>query len=61
MVFSITEAEDKNLPIDHNEYHAINNVGNFALLLHGTQPKNSEASQAIKDMKKLGVAYSYSR
>ena len=61
VVFSITEAEDKNLPIDHNEYHAINNVGNFALLLHGTQPKNSEASQAIKDMKKLGVAYSYSR
>ena len=61
VVFSITEAKEKNLPIDHNEYFAINNNGNFALLLHGTQPKNSEASQAIKDMKKSGVAYSYSR
>ena len=61
VVFSITEAKEKNLPIDHNEYFAINNNGNFALLLHGTQPKNSEASRAIKDMKKSGVAYSYSR
>ena len=61
VVFSVTEAEDKNLPIDHNEYYAINNSGNFALLLHGTQPKNSEASQAIKDMKKLGVDFGYTR
>mgnify|MGYP001396826684 CR=1 FL=1 len=61
VVFSVTEAEDKNLPIDHNEYYAINNTGNFALLLHGTQPKNSEASEALKAMKKLGVDFSYTR
>ena len=61
VVFSVTEAEDKNLPIDHNEYYAINNTGNFALLLHGTQPKNSEASEALKAMKKLGVDFGYTR
>lgn len=61
VVFSITEAEDKNLPIDHNEYYAINNEGNFALLLHGTQPKSSEASEALKQLRKQGVEYSYSR
>ena len=61
VVFSVTEAEDKNLPIDHNEYYAINNSGNFALLLHGTQPKNSEASKALKEMRKLGVDFGYTR
>ena len=61
VVFSLTEADDKNLPIDHNEYYAINNKGNFALLLHGTQPKDSKASEALKQLRKQGVDFSYSR
>ena len=50
-----------NLPIDKNEYHAINEVGSFALLLHGTQKANSEGSEAIKRMNKEGIKYSYSK
>ena len=61
VVFSLEEAEEKNLPIDHDEYHAINNTGNFALLIHGTQPKGSKASQAMKDLKTQGVEFAYSR
>ena len=48
VVFSVEQAEKLGLPIDHNEYYAINNAGNFALRLHGTQPKNSKASHAKK-------------
>ena len=61
VVYSIEESEEKNLPIDHNEYYAINNEGNFSLLIHGTQPKGSNASLAIKELKKNKVQYSYSR
>ena len=60
VVFSLEEAKQKNLPIDHNEYHAINNTGNFALLIHGTQPKNTPASIAIKELNNKGVKYAYS-
>ena len=59
VVFSLEEAKQKNLPIDHNEYHAINNTGNFALLIHGTQPKNTPASIAIKELNNKGVKYAY--
>ena len=75
VVFSPAEAEEKNLPIDHNEFYAINNINNirypkghplngslnFALLLHGTQPQNSQAAEALKSLKKQGVKYGYSR
>jgi hypothetical protein len=60
VVFSIGEAEKKNLEIDHNEYYALNDLGNFALLIHGTQPKNSSASEAIKNLKKNNIKFSYS-
>jgi hypothetical protein len=59
VVFSLEEAKQKNLPIDHDEYYAINNAGNFGLLIHGTQPKNSRANLAIKDLKNNGVKYAY--
>ena len=49
------------LPIDHNEYHAINDKGSFSLLLHGTQKSNSIGSKAIKRMNKEGIKYSYTR
>jgi len=61
VVFSLEEAEEKGLPIDHDEYHAINNTGNFALLIHGTQPKGSDASQAMRNLKAQGVEFAYSR
>ena len=49
------------LPIDHNEFYAINDKGSFSLLLHGTQAKNSLGSKAIKRMNKEDIKYSYSR
>ena len=61
VVFSLEEAEEKGLPVDHDEYHAINNVGNFALLIHGTQPKGSDAGQAVRELKAKGVEFAYSR
>ena len=61
VVFSIEEATEKNLPIDHNEYYALNNYGNFALLLHGTQPKNSQASEALKQLRKNNIQSGYNR
>ena len=61
VVYSIEEAEEKELPIDHNEFYALNDSGNFSLLIHGTQPKGSTASLAIKELKKNKVNFSYSR
>jgi len=59
VVLSIGEATIKKLPIDHDEYYALNDLGNFALLIHGTQPKNSYASQAIKNLKKHNIKFAY--
>jgi hypothetical protein len=61
VVFSLEEAEEKSLPVDHDEYQAINNAGNFALLIHGTQPKGSEAGKAMQLLKAQGVEFAYSR
>ena len=52
------QAEELGLPIDHDDSHAALNGGSFALLLHGTQPKDSDASKALKALKGKG---SYSR
>ena len=49
------------LPIDHNEYYAINDKGSFSLLLHGTQKQGSEGSKALSRMNKENIKYSYSR
>ena len=61
VVFSLEEAEAKNLEIDHNEKHAIQDTGSFALLIHGTQPKGSKASVALKSLKEQGINSGYSR
>jgi hypothetical protein len=61
VVFSLEEAEEKGLPIDHDEYHAINDTGDFALLIHGTQPKGSDANKAMRNLKAQGVKFAYSR
>lgn len=52
---------ETNLPIDHNEYYAINDEGSFSLLLHGTQEAGSEGSKAISRMKQEGIKYSYGK
>jgi hypothetical protein len=58
VVYSEKEAEEKGLEIDHDDSHAAFGSENFALLIHGTQPKGSMASQALQAIKQLakGVA-----
>lgn len=58
VIFSEAEAEAEGLPIDHDDSHALNPVGNFALLLHGKQAKGSEAAAALKTLNGKG---SYSK
>ena len=53
VVFSEQEAIDNGLEIDDDERHAIVGTTSFALLIHGTQPKDSNASHAIKEIKRL--------
>lgn len=63
VVFSEDEAASRGLEIDHDDSHAANpSVKDipFALLIHGTQPKGSEASEAIKTLKLNGVQFAYS-
>ena len=64
VVFSEQEAIDKGLEIDHTDEHAANpdtKNNSFALLIHGTQPEGSAASDAMKTLKVNGVKFSYSR
>ena len=61
VVFSLEEAEAKGLEIDHDEKHAILDLGNFALLIHGTQPKGSKGSEAMKALRKANIQFAYSR
>lgn len=62
VVFHPEEAKKLNLEIDHDDSLARNpGVKRFALLLHGTQAAGSEASAALKRMRREGVEYAYSR
>lgn len=58
VVFSEAEAEELDLPIDHDDSHAALSGGDFALLIHGVQPKGSNASRALSALKGKG---SYAR
>jgi hypothetical protein len=61
VVFSQAEAEKLGLEIDHDDSHAAKpslRNQDFALLIHGTQPKGSAASEALRALKGKG---SYSR
>jgi hypothetical protein len=60
VVFSLDEAKQKNLEIDHDDSHAISSKKSFGLLLHGTQPIGSEASKALSILRKQGLG-SYNR
>lgn len=51
VVFSKTEAKKLGLEIDYDDSHAAQAGPSFALLLHGTQPKNTPAAAALKKLK----------
>lgn len=64
VVFSEAEADALGYEIDHTDEHAaIPSIRDesFALLIHGVQPKGSEASAAIKALKASKTKYSYGR
>ena len=52
VVYSEKEAKEKGLEIDHDDEKAAFGKKDFALLIHGTQPKGSKASQALSQIKK---------
>ena len=54
VVYSEEEADAQQMEIDHDDYHAAFGKENFALLIHGTQPKGSMASQALQELKRRG-------
>ena len=49
------------LEIDHDDTHAWKNDKPFALLLHGIQPKGSEAATALKKLGGIGGISSYGK
>lgn len=54
VVFSPEQAERLGLAIDHDDSLAYGQDGSFALLLHGTQPKGSEAAKSLSALKAQG-------
>lgn len=58
VVFSVNEAKQRGLEIDHDDSHAIIGEKSFALLIHGTQPAGSEASKAWEKVKHSIGGYS---
>ena len=59
VVFSVNEAENLGLEIDHDDSKAIDYKKSFGLLLHGIQPAGSEAGIAMAKLKKAGyIGYS---
>jgi hypothetical protein len=62
VVFSEQEARELNLPIDHDDSHAMRHGPDFALLLHGTQPLGTEAAAAVRELRDRGFhGYSSTR
>jgi hypothetical protein len=64
VVYSEEQAAELGLEIDHDDSHAARpslRNKSFALLIHGTQPKDSEAAKALQVLKKNNVKHSYSR
>jgi hypothetical protein len=64
VVFSYEEANMLGLEVDHDDTHAANPLtryNDFGLIIHGIQPKGSEASEAIKELKRKKQKYSYGK
>lgn len=58
VVFSVAEAGELGLEIDNDDSHACDPTKanqDFALLIHGVQPKGSKAAEALKILKKEEV------
>lgn len=56
VVLSESEADDRGWHIDHDDSTPMSEwQGDFALLLHGTQPKGSAAAKALQELKKRGI------
>lgn len=56
VVFSENEAKEKGLQVDWDDSHALGKES-FALLIHGTQPKNTPAGEALKALKRHPVKH----
>ena len=54
------EAEEKGLPIDHDDSHCFL-PSSFCLLVHNTQPKGSQAAKALANRKKQNKFIGYSK
>ena len=64
VVYSEFSAQMKKLIIDHDDSHAARpslKNDSFALLIHGTQPKGTEAANALQNLRRNKVKHSYSR
>ncbi len=55
VVFSLEEAQDKGLAIDHDDSLAFSRTEDFALLLHATQPEGTPASAAWAKLMRDGI------
>lgn len=60
VVYSEAEAKIKGLKIDKTDKMAYNQAFPFALIIHGTQPKGSEAGKTLQVLKKNGF-FGYSK
>lgn len=60
VVYSQEQAAEYDYDIDHDDSLALTPNVSFALLLHGVQPKNTEAAAALVQLKKKGIT-GYSR
>lgn len=58
VVYSEMEASSMDLSIDHDDSHCFGTKP-FALLVHGTQPKGSDAGKSIQQRKKEGGFVGY--
>jgi hypothetical protein len=54
VLFSIEEARELRLEIDHDDSHAYASDKSFALLLHGSQRKETPAAKALSALKRAG-------
>lgn len=62
VVDSLMVAVEKQLPIDHDDSHAMSpNIHKFALLIHGTQKKGSKLAKLSHQYKIAGLGYGAKR
>jgi hypothetical protein len=54
VLFSIEEARELGLEIDHDDSHAYASDKSFALLLHGSQRKETPAAKAMSALRSAG-------